>query len=55
MHTTIYSICESPKNGQVIWVGPNDGNVQVTRDGAKTWTNVVGTSAAWEKLLGLDG
>jgi len=42
MHTSIYSICESPKNGQVIWVGTDDGNVQVTRDGAKTWTNVVG-------------
>jgi photosystem II stability/assembly factor-like uncharacterized protein len=42
MHTTIYSISESPKNGQVIWVGTDDGNVQVTRDGGKTWTNVVG-------------
>lgn len=42
MHTTIYSICESPKDKSVIWVGTDDGNVQVTRDGAKTWTNVVG-------------
>ncbi len=42
MHTTIYSISESPKNGQVIWVGTDDGNVQVTRDGGKSWTNVVG-------------
>ncbi len=42
MHTTIYSISESPKNGQVIWVGTDDGNVQVTRDGGKNWTNVVG-------------
>jgi photosystem II stability/assembly factor-like uncharacterized protein len=42
MHTTIYSISESPKNGQIIWVGTDDGNVQITRDGAKTWTNVVG-------------
>ena len=42
MHTTIYSISESPKNGQIIWVGTDDGNLQVTRDGAKTWTNVVG-------------
>ena len=25
----------------VIWVGTDDGNVQVTRDGGKTWTNVV--------------
>ena len=42
MHTTIYSISESPKNGQLIWVGTDDGNLQITRDGAKTWTNVVG-------------
>jgi photosystem II stability/assembly factor-like uncharacterized protein len=42
MHTTIYSIAESPKNSNVIWVGTDDGNVQITRDGGKTWTNVVG-------------
>ncbi|MBZ5574038.1 MAG: sialidase [Acidobacteriia bacterium] len=41
MHTTIYSISESPKNGHIIWVGTDDGNLQITRDGAKTWTNVV--------------
>ncbi len=42
MHTTIYSISESPKDKSVIWVGTDDGNIQVTRDGAKTWNNVVG-------------
>ncbi|HKU26207.1 MAG TPA: hypothetical protein VJQ54_12110, partial [Candidatus Sulfotelmatobacter sp.] len=42
MHTTIYSISESPKNGQVIWVGTDDGNLQLTQDDGKTWTNVVG-------------
>jgi len=42
MHTTIFSICESPKNPNLIWVGTDDGNVQVTRDGGKNWTNVVG-------------
>jgi photosystem II stability/assembly factor-like uncharacterized protein len=42
MNTTIYSISESPKNGQVIWVGTDDGNIQVTRDGGKNWTNVTG-------------
>ncbi|MGA9565905.1 MAG: glycosyl hydrolase [Candidatus Korobacteraceae bacterium] len=44
MHTSIYSISESPRNGQIIWVGTDDGNLQVTRDGAKTWTNVVGNA-----------
>ena len=42
MHTTIYSISESPKNGQMIWVGTDDGNVQLTRDGGKAWTNLIG-------------
>ncbi len=42
MHTTIYAIAESPKNPDVVWVGTDDGNLQVTRDGGKTWTNVVG-------------
>jgi photosystem II stability/assembly factor-like uncharacterized protein len=41
MHTTIYSISESPKDKLVIWVGTDDGNVQLTRDGGKTWNNVV--------------
>jgi photosystem II stability/assembly factor-like uncharacterized protein len=40
MHTTIYSISESPLNGNVIWVGTDDGNVQITRDAGKTWSNV---------------
>jgi len=39
-HTTIYSIAESTKNKGVIWVGTDDGYVQVTRDGGKSWTNV---------------
>ncbi len=41
MHTTIYAIAESPKNSGIIWVGTDDGNVQLSRDGGKTWTNVV--------------
>jgi photosystem II stability/assembly factor-like uncharacterized protein len=41
-HTTIYSISESPLNGNTLWVGTDDGNLQLTRDGGKTWTNVVG-------------
>ncbi len=49
MYTTIYSISESPKNGQIIWVGTDDGNVQITRDGAKTWTNVIGNVKGLEK------
>jgi hypothetical protein len=39
-HTTIYTIAESPVEAGVIWVGTDDGNVQVTRDGGGAWTNV---------------
>ncbi|HEY3026605.1 MAG TPA: hypothetical protein VGJ55_10680 [Pyrinomonadaceae bacterium] len=42
MHTTIFSIAESPKDPNLIWVGTDDGNVQVTRDGGKSWNDVVG-------------
>ena len=40
-HCTIFTIAESPLNEKVIWAGTDDGNVQVTKDGGKTWTNVV--------------
>ena len=49
MHTTIYSISESPKDGKLIWVGTDDGNLQLTRDGGKTWNNVVGNIAGLPK------
>ena len=38
-HCTIFTIAESPVNEKVIWVGTDDGNIQVTRDGGKSWTN----------------
>ncbi|NYJ27232.1 VPS10 domain-containing protein [Allomuricauda sp. ARW1Y1] len=40
-HTTIFTIAESTLDENVIWVGTDDGNVQVTQDGGKTWTNTV--------------
>lgn len=39
-HCTIICISESPLDDQVIWVGTDDGNLQVSRDGGKTWANV---------------
>jgi photosystem II stability/assembly factor-like uncharacterized protein len=39
-HCTILTIAPSPLDSNVIWVGTDDGNVQVTRDGGKTWTSV---------------
>jgi len=40
-HTTIFTIAESPLNENIIWVGTDDGNIQVTTDGGKTWTNTI--------------
>jgi hypothetical protein len=39
-HTTIVSVSVSPRNAGLIWVGTDDGNIQVTRDGGATWTDV---------------
>ncbi len=38
-HTTIFTIAESTLDENVIWVGTDDGNVQVTKNGGKTWEN----------------
>jgi photosystem II stability/assembly factor-like uncharacterized protein len=37
-HCTILTIQESPVDPDVVWIGTDDGNVQLTRDGGKTWT-----------------
>lgn len=39
-HTTILTIAPSPLQRGLIWVGTDDGNVQLTRDGGATWTDV---------------
>lgn len=39
-HCTITTISQSPLHPDIIWVGTDDGQVQVTRDGGKTWGNV---------------
>jgi photosystem II stability/assembly factor-like uncharacterized protein len=38
-HCTIIAIAPSPVDKNTIWVGTDDGNVQLTRDGGQTWTN----------------
>ncbi|HEX4647296.1 MAG TPA: hypothetical protein VH111_00575 [Steroidobacteraceae bacterium] len=42
MHTTIFSISESALTAGLIWVGTDDGNLQLTRDAGGHWENVVG-------------
>ncbi|MDE2148761.1 MAG: sialidase [Gammaproteobacteria bacterium] len=40
-YTTIYSISESPQQAGLIWVGTDDGNLQLTRDGGAHWENLI--------------
>ena len=39
-HCTIITIAESPLDASILWVGTDDGNVQVTQDGGAHWSNV---------------
>ena len=39
-YDTIFAIAESPVQKDLIWVGTDDGLVQVTKDGGKNWKNV---------------
>jgi photosystem II stability/assembly factor-like uncharacterized protein len=39
-YPTITTLSESPVTANVLWAGTDDGNLQVTRDGGKTWKNV---------------
>ena len=38
--STMVSVAESPLVPGLLWVGTDDGNVQVSRDGGATWTEV---------------
>ncbi|MFN7949368.1 MAG: hypothetical protein U0Z53_28690 [Blastocatellia bacterium] len=39
-NSVITTIAESPVLPGVLWVGTDDGNLQLSRDGGTTWTNV---------------
>jgi photosystem II stability/assembly factor-like uncharacterized protein len=41
-YSNIVTVSESPVVPGVVWVGTNDGNVQVSRDAGATWKNVAG-------------
>jgi len=40
VYDTIFAVAESPHEAGVIWAGTDDGLVQLTRDGGKTWADV---------------
>jgi photosystem II stability/assembly factor-like uncharacterized protein len=39
-YNTITTLAESPVQQGVLWVGTDDGNIQLTKDGGKTWTKL---------------
>ncbi|MEL0074338.1 MAG: hypothetical protein VW710_07805, partial [Flavobacteriaceae bacterium] len=39
-YTTILSIAPSPLNQKILWVGTDDGQIQLTKDGGANWTNI---------------
>ena len=41
-HCTVVRIAESPLKAGQIWAGTDDGNLQLTNDGGKSWTNLTG-------------
>lgn len=50
----IYTIAPSPKHAGEIWVGTDDGLVQLTRDEGKTWKNVTPAALTpWSKVTGI--
>jgi photosystem II stability/assembly factor-like uncharacterized protein len=52
---SIVAIAPSPRHADEIWVGTDDGLIQLTRDGGATWTNVTPPSIPpWAKVASLD-
>jgi photosystem II stability/assembly factor-like uncharacterized protein len=51
----VFTIALSPADEKEIWVGTDDGLIQLTRDGGKTWKNVTpGGLPVWGKVATLD-
>jgi photosystem II stability/assembly factor-like uncharacterized protein len=47
----IYTVAPSFRNVNTIWTGSDDGFIQMTRDGGKTWTNVSPAALTpWSKV-----
>lgn len=57
VYDAILSIAPSDKDSNVLWVGTDDGEVQVTRDSGATWTNVTDHMpglAPWGRVESID-
>jgi photosystem II stability/assembly factor-like uncharacterized protein len=51
----IYTIAPSPLRPQMVWVGTDDGYIQLTNDDGKTWQNVTPPALTpWSKVVMMD-
>src|SRR4029453_7381041 len=51
----IYTIALSPRDENEIWIGTDDGRIQMTRDAGKSWNDVTPRGLrAWSKVSSLD-
>jgi photosystem II stability/assembly factor-like uncharacterized protein len=51
----IYSVAPSPVNAQTIWVGTDDGFIQVTTNDGKSWQNVTPSAlTAWSRITTIE-
>ena len=51
----VFSFGLSPRDNDTIWIGMDDGTVQLTRDAGKTWTNVTPPGLpAWARVSSID-
>jgi photosystem II stability/assembly factor-like uncharacterized protein len=51
----IYTIAPSPVRAPIVWIGTDDGCIQVTTDDGKTWQNVTPPAlTSWSKVTMID-
>jgi photosystem II stability/assembly factor-like uncharacterized protein len=54
-YDTIFALAESPLAKDLIWAGTDDGLIQLTRDGGKSWTNVTPREMPeWSRISQID-
>ena len=52
---SITALSPSPRSLDILWAGTDDGNIQVTRDGGATWTNVTPPSIKpWTRIFNIE-
>ena len=54
-YDTIFALAESPITKGLLWVGTDDGLIQLTRDEGKTWTNITPKDMPeWSRISQID-